>query len=42
MKFWDLVFFLKDYEGVRNMNYDTFVEAYTFYEMASKKKGGDS
>jgi len=45
MKFWDLVFFLKDYEGVRNMTYDTFIEAYTAYEMFSEKsknKGGGS
>lgn len=44
MKFWDLVFFLKDYEGVKNMTYDKFIEAYTAYEMMSKEnkknKGG--
>ena len=46
MHFWDLVFYLKDYEGVKNMSYDEFQEAYTAYEMFSEeieketKKGG--
>lgn len=42
MKFWDLVFFLKDYEGVRDMTYDKFLEAYTAYEMMANDSGGDS
>ena len=45
MHFWDLVFYLKDYEGVKNMSYDEFQEAYTAYEMFSEEienetKGG--
>ena len=43
MKFWDLVFYLKDYEAVRNMSYDKFLEAYEAYSMFAEKaksKGG--
>ncbi|MCF8020864.1 MAG: hypothetical protein K9L62_15910 [Vallitaleaceae bacterium] len=38
MKFWDLVFFLKDYKSVSEMSYDKFIEAYTAYEMFSKER----
>jgi len=43
MAFWDLVFYLKDYEGVSQMNSDTFWEAYSAYEKLSENidKGGD-